>query len=431
MDQTPPLGAVTQQVLSRDNLEKIIAQYNLFPNATDSTSNKSLAGRLRKAITIETEQAPIDGTYRHQTIGFTLNYTNWNPETAAVVTNALATSYRKTAQKVRVAQAKKNAASLSASMAVVSKKISTQQQAIKAFNEKHLGALPQQKDFNMSQLSRLYGKLRADQQGELNAVNRRTELLERMDKSDNSSLPQLKQKLSDLKLKYTDQYPAVINLKRKIQTLENESRNGDNNESSSLQSQLNDVNLELQQFKASEKKTRKQISDLERKIARLPITGQQFHSLSRENTQTNTVYANLLKQYEQARVIAVTAGQGAPPYTVIDPALVPSSPLGPKRLRFGVMLIILCAIAALAAAMIAEKRDTTFHTLDDMRDFTSAPILATVPVIQRRRDKTRNFLRLGGMVVLIVCGMAILGGLGYAGGHGNQTVSKVLSSHNG
>src|SRR5690625_3195144 len=118
----PSLGAVTQQVLRRDNLESIVTRFNLFPGATKDDPGKGMAGRLRNNITIEKNQTNIAGSYRKQTIGFTLSYSDWDPGTAAAVTNALAKSYQETAGKLRAAKARQSAEALSASMAVVDRK---------------------------------------------------------------------------------------------------------------------------------------------------------------------------------------------------------------------------------------------------------------------------------------------------------------------
>ncbi|MGH8274206.1 MAG: GumC family protein [Gammaproteobacteria bacterium] len=432
----PPLDAVTQQVLGRKNLAGIISRLNLYPEARKQASTQSLIERLRKNISIEKEQ--ISNSYgRPQTLGFHLNYSNGNPDTAAAVANELAKSYQTTARQIRLVQARANATALSASMAVVSAKLAQQQKKIEQFNSENLGALPQQEQVNLASLSHLYSQLQADQSGELNAINRRASLLEHTsnagngDNSGDLSLAQLKQKLRDLKLRYTDQYPDVIALKRRIAALEGQPKTGESGsgQASSLQGQLNDVNIELRQFQANEKKTQAKIAKAKHQLAKLPITGQRFETLNQGATQINGVYATLLKQYEQARVVAATADKGAPPYTITEPALVPTTSLGPKRLRYAVMLIILCAVLTFGAVMIAEKRDTTFHTLDELREFTSVPILATVPFIRRRRDGLLRFAKTGSLVIALVCGMAILGGIGYIAGHGNQAMTQTLSSH--
>ena len=42
----------------------------------------------------------------------------------------------------------------------------------------------------------------------------------------------------------------------------------------------------------------------------------------------------------------------------------------------------MAAIAAVLAALFAEQFDASFHTVDDVRDFTKIPVLATISTIR-------------------------------------------------
>ncbi len=425
----PPLDAVTQQVLGRDSLATIIPRFGLLPKGQSGPPTEAQMNGVRKNVAVKKEQTQGSRNTR-QTLAFTVSYNNGDPKAAAGVANALAHSYQTTAVRIQTSQAKRKAAALSTNLAVIRKKLATQRTAINQFNTKHLGALPEQQQVSLATLGNLYRQLQTDQSTALSLTNRRTDLIEKMGNSDNSgnaTLAQLKQKLRNLRLRYTDQYPEVISVKRQIAALE--SGQGSHTSASPMQSELNQVNVKLGQLQSHENKLRSQIAGLQSRLSTLPITKQHLQFLNQNSNQTSKVYARLLTQYEQARIIAATAGKGAAPYSITEPALMPKAPLGPKRLRYAVIFIILCAVLAFAIAAFTEKRDTSFHTLEELREYTSVPVLATIPVIRRRRDKAGRLMKAGAVVLVLICGAAILGGIGYAAGHHNHTISQALSVH--
>ena len=53
----------------------------------------------------------------------------------------------------------------------------------------------------------------------------------------------------------------------------------------------------------------------------------------------------------------------------------------PNRLRLVLMGLLLALAAMAAAVVVAEQFDTSFHSVDEVREFTAVPVLATIPQI--------------------------------------------------
>ena len=429
-----PFNAVTTEVLSRRNLEKIISELKLFTKLKTAkhVSPAALADMMRKNVKIEKQQIG-KSIGRPRTIAFTVSYNGWNPDTAAVVANRLAKSYLSTAGKMRVKQAMAQAAALSSSMAVIRKKLEQQQAGIEKFSNAHLGALPQQQQLIMTTLTRLYNQLQAVQSRQLEAIQKRSNLLESINSIEGPNLVQLQKKLNSLRLQYTDKYPEIVELKRQISALENQKTtnniNVNTNNTSPLKNQLTTVDTNLRQLEAKEKNIQSQIKKYRNRLNMLPITGQRLQAMNQQIGQTSAVYTSLLKQYDQARIAAVTGGANNPPFSILESALPPTGHIGPKRLRLALMFFLLGVAAAFVVMMLVEKRDATFHTLDELRKFTSVPILATVPVMRRKGEDFKRTIRLSVVALAVVFGVSVLSGGAYMAGHGNQFVAQKLSSH--
>lgn len=57
----------------------------------------------------------------------------------------------------------------------------------------------------------------------------------------------------------------------------------------------------------------------------------------------------------------------------------PEGPAAPNRLRLIILGVLLACAAAALGVIAAEKVDTSFHSVDDLREFTAVPVLATIP----------------------------------------------------
>ena len=55
------------------------------------------------------------------------------------------------------------------------------------------------------------------------------------------------------------------------------------------------------------------------------------------------------------------------------PAVPSKEPLAPNRLRLGLLALALSIGVAALAAMLRERLDTSFHTVDDLRAFSRVP----------------------------------------------------------
>ena len=68
-------------------------------------------------------------------------------------------------------------------------------------------------------------------------------------------------------------------------------------------------------------------------------------------------------------------------FRVLEPALPPEGPAAPNRMRLMIMGLLLAFAAAAAAVLAREQFDTSFHSVDELREFTAVPVLVAIPPI--------------------------------------------------
>lgn len=421
------LDAVTTQVLGRDRLADLIKRFDLFPGSKASAEQATEA--MRKDIAIQTQQT--QQTMNAQPISVNVSYRGSDPKTVAAVTNALAASYEKVALDIQKQEATAAVATLKDRLDIVRAKLNKQQALIDRYRKEHPGELLDQQAANLAAMQRLDGQLRDNDSKQLQLMQRRNSLLQQMQASGESDLTQLEQRLADLKLSYTDQYPEVISIKARIAALKK--REGNNPQSAEAQTphekELEGVDSDLSRLKSEEQKMQSRLALYQRRLDDAPLAEQQLKTLTQGYSETNDLYTSLLTSYEQAQVAHATSAQTGQQYRVLESAMVPSAAAGPGRLRLLVMSLVLALGVAALAALIAEQRDTSFHSLEDVREFTSLEILATIPLISTTSDIRKRWVFLGVELLCVICLVGVLGTAAVTYTHTNHSLAQRLSHH--
>jgi len=423
------LDSVTTQVLSRERLAAVIERFNLYPGSKVGAAPPTEA--MRKDILVQPRLGKNQQAADAQPYAFSVSYRGSDPQTVAAVANALAASYEKVALDMQQQEATAAVATFKDRLDLVRAKLDSQQKLIDRYRKEHPGELPDQQATNLVAMQRMDNRLRDNEAKQLQLMQRRTGLLQQMQASGESDLTQLEQRLADLKLSYTDKYPEVISVKARIAALK--ARDGDNPKDTEARTpherELAGVNADLTQLKREEQQMQSQIALYQSRMDDAPLAAQKLKTLTQGYSETSDLYTSLLKRYDQVQIAHATAAQTGPQYQVLEPAMVPTGASGPGRLRLFVVSLLLGLGLAGLAALIAEQRDTSFHSLEDIRKFTSLAILATIPLISTTADKRKRWLHLGAEVIGIICLVGVLGAAAATYTHTNQSLAQRLSSH--
>lgn len=268
------LRTISQQIMSRTNLSKIIRDYGLYKAeasepAQDDSLLKKIRNRVRQflnqyGLNKQTSSRPPDldeisegviGRMRKdievKVIGkqaFSVTYKGADPHTVMRVTNTLALLFIEENLKIRERQAEGTSEFLESQLVEAERELQKQERALREFQEQHRGALPAQLDTNLRTLDRL--------QQELNAVNtsikdvemalaeeRKQALEERRllqemmrfatplpttnadaqsARAPHPKVAALKQELARLRATFNENYPDIVAIKRQIEELTQE-----------------------------------------------------------------------------------------------------------------------------------------------------------------------------------------------------------------
>jgi len=370
----------------------------------------------------------------------------------ARVANELARMYVQQNTKIREGQAAGTAEFLKAQLADVRRELDVYERRTSDFRLSHMGELPQQVETNLASLERLNTQLRLNGENQIRLLDRR-ERLERQrvenapaptpkaPSADEERLVKLRRDLDDLRRRFTDEYPDVARLREEVASLEQRiaRRPADAqpvspegvDSAGQISDALADIRTELQSLKDEERMLRQTIAGYEQRVENVPKRQQEFQQLSRDYETTKERYDTLLKRYEEAQLAEnLEQGQKVEQFRILDAAIPPRQPVAPNRIRMIVLGFVLAFGLAIAAIVAAEKLDTAFHAIDDLRAFVSVPTLASVPRIQSRADRRRR-RRIAALATLsaAVALTAIVAGSRYVARGNEQIVRMMERSH--
>ena len=81
---------------------------------------------------------------------------------------------------------------------------------------------------------------------------------------------------------------------------------------------------------------------------------------------------------------------------------------------------------AAGAVLLAEQLDTSFHTVDELRTFTTVPVLVSIPRIVTASDRSRGRRRLQLATAATVLGLVLMVVAAYFVATGNEQLVTAL-----
>jgi uncharacterized protein involved in exopolysaccharide biosynthesis len=216
-------------------------------------------------------------------------------------------------------------------------------------------------------------------------------------------------------------------LQKEIQLLENASPHSNpasSTEPSSvnplkrvLQTQIADIDLEIQALRAQSERTRSQINVLQTRIDNSPVRAIELSKISRGYEITLRKYQDLLaKGLESELSENVEKQQKGEQFEIVEPANFPVKPVRPNRLMIVLAGLVGGVVGGIGLAVLLETLDTSFKTSDEINAFVNIPLLATIPAVltrgsvleQRRAEGLLVLASIGTLAVGVAC-VRILG----------------------
>jgi len=443
-DPQQRINTISQQILSRTNLENIIKQFGLF-QGKENMYQEDKVNSLRKRVVVKQTSSR-----RQSTEAFVISFTGSNPETVMKIANKLAGFFMDENLKAREIQAIGTSDFLESELEKIKIKLEDREKEIAVYRAKHMGGLPGELETNLRTLDRFQlqysndlNTLR-DTQNDVALLKTQISRLREMEQTGRAALlvdgtlagPQIlspleqqyeleKRRLDEFLIKYTSQHPEVIKLTKSVADLktkvEKEKQEKDSTTPGSLNTNelssnntvlfqheftLRQMENEVRNLKANIQQIKKTMLVYQKRVEDTPKREQELQSIQRDYNNIKASYNSLLaRRLEAELAVNMEKKQKGEQFRILDYARLPEKPIKPDvRMLFMFSLAIGFGLGG-GAIFLLEFINPTLRREEQIETEIGLPILASIPPLEKPGAGKKRWI--GFVVFAIVCIYAI------------------------
>jgi len=415
------LQSITQQILSRTRLERIIQDLNLYAEARKTVIMEDVIERMRGDIDVQVVKGDA----------FRVSFDSDDPRTAMRVTERLASLFIDESLRDREVLAEGTNQFLEAQVEDARRQLVDNEKKVEDYRRRHDGQLPAQLEANMQglhntemQLQSLVESLGRDRDRQL-ALERAISDSTIADTiaipapapvsapaGKDSAAEQLRAaqaQLAELELRDKPEHPDVARMKRHVAELQQRAdeeaaarpvstelapnvavsvRRG---RVAEMKTALTGLEKQIASKTSEEKRLREVIGGYQSRIEATPSRESELTELTRDYATLQATYRSLLAKKQDSQLSAnLERRQIGEQFRILDPARLPARPYSPNRPRYYTLGILGGIAIGLLLAALMEYLDRSMRSEEDIRAALNLSVLAAIPLIEGRSIKRRS-----------------------------------------
>ena len=432
------LQSITQQILSRTRLERVIQDFNLYADERRTAIMEDIVERMRKT-NIEIQVVKGDA--------FKVGFISDDARTAMRVTERLASLFIEENLRDREVLAEGTNQFLEAQLEDARRRLIDNEKRLEEYRRQHSGELPTQLDANMQgqhniemQLQALTESLNRDRDRRL-VVERlvadlgtaETVLLPQPQRpvtnadgipTGGSAADQLvaaQEMLRGMQTRLTAEHPDIVRMTRVVAELQKKADAEalarpvsavptlspaemiKRNRMGEMKSEVEKLDRQIAQKQEDEKRLRGMLGEYQKRIEAAPARQSELTELTRDYETFQKSYQSLLAKKEDSNISAnLERRQIGEQFKILDPARMPERPSSPNRPRLNAIGIAGGAAVGLALAALIEYLDKRLKSEADVKAALNLMVLATVPVLEDPNKPRRWRAAVVSVTVLLV-----------------------------
>jgi polysaccharide chain length determinant protein (PEP-CTERM system associated) len=439
-DLNERLNMITQQILSRTRLERIVQEFNLYERERRTKIMEDVIEQMRRDINVNVAAA----RRREAVNSFSVSFDANDARTAMRVTERLASLFVQENLEDRELLADQTDQFLKGQLEESKRRLVEQEKKLQDFRTKFHGRLPDQVTSNLSLMSSAQSRLQTIAE----SGNRDRDRLYALEKALTEMPPvtttlttpapasggrdqagtivtaaqlldQARADLRTLQLRLKDTHPDIARAKRYIAELETKAEEealrqpltavgpatvtntvvdrAAQQRAEAMRLEMTEIRQRLESEKREAQRLQDTINDLGGRVQAGPALESQLTELMRDYNTLQEGYTVLLKKSEDSKMaLRLEQRQIGEQMKIIDGARLPERPISPDRFRINMMGILGGLALGLGLVAFLEYRDTSFKSDDDIMTTLALPVLAVIPVMtnagERRHARRRKLL---------------------------------------
>jgi len=445
------LRSISQEILSRTRLEKVIREFDLYPELLKVKPMEFVVEDMRSDILVQTVK---DDSFR-------ITFIAREARTAMIVTDRLASMFIDENTRDRSMMAEGTNQFLESQLDDARRRLIDHEKKLEEFRRRNSGELPSQLQTNLqviqgsqNQIQNLHESINRDRDRRLVLEKSVAEALSGTpdtaagdsgpagEARPEDPLEKARGELRTLELRLTSQHPDVVAKKRQVAELERKAQQEAavaprpagkpatgqellrEHRAEQYKLELDKLDRQIASKEADIEALRKAVIEHQRKVEAIPGHESEQVDLMRDYDTLQKSYSSLLAKKEDSKISAnLERQQVSEQFKILDPARLPEEPFSPNRIRITLVGAVVGLVLALAFAAFMEYRDTSLRTEDDVMRTLSLAVLAAIPVMaavsDRRRQRRMMMVSMAAAALTVVAIVAVsLWGLGLLKGIG-------------
>jgi polysaccharide chain length determinant protein (PEP-CTERM system associated) len=423
------LQSITQQIMSRTRLERIIQDLNLYQEERRTGIMQDIVEGMRGDINVQTVRGDA----------FRVSFAYNNARTSQQVTERLAGLFIEENLRDRQVLAQGTNQFLESQLEEARQKLQTHEKRLEEYRRLHSGSLPQQFESNLQVIQNTQMQVQATIES-LNRDRDRKLILERMLADVQSEaqaaaaavpaavvsgdpqalagatyaqqLEAARTQLQAMALRLKPEHPDILRMNRVIKTLEAKAAQEaleapvaggpapDRPKSPAeaardikikdLRAEIESLDRQIAAKQREEVRLRGVIAEYQGRVESTPTRESELSNLMRDYDTLRTLYTGLLQKYENSRVAAdLEERQIGEQFRVLDPANLPPRPFSPNRPMINAAGAVIGLGLGVGLVALIVFRDQSLRSEVDVVMTLALPVLALIPVMQSAEERDR------------------------------------------
>lgn len=404
------LRTLKDSITSRNVISRVIKRLNIDAGDTKSPKHEALVESIKKGISVTVK----GGGGREAADLFIVSYRGQDPRQVKDIVSTLVDEYVAETLGFRRSDATGAFEFVQSQLVEYKTKLEDSDKAIRAFRERNPDIVPQTEGAVLTRME-AFQTQKIDADIKIQELLRRRENLKKQltgekeltvafvtrEGSPEARLSYLNNQLVLLSTKYTDKHPEILKTKAEIVELKRQIAHAKATPSDAGGSETSTLNPIYQQIKEDLARTEAEIDSLKARSSELQRQQQQAKSvlggmpkeqeewtkLQRDRNVLQHIYDELLKKLETARVSKdLELTDKGTTFKVIDPAIMPLSPVKPDRIKFILVGIFLGIASGVGAVLGIDYLNHSFKDEDSIETRLKLPVLAAIPSVVVEED---------------------------------------------
>lgn len=431
MEMGEMVNTVSQQVMSRKNLEEMIGRFNLYQRMHTELPTEEVIERFREDIEVSMD--------RGRGNVFSVSFQGRDPERVKQVANALASKFIEENLRFREGRARDTASYIQDELEMAKERLNEKEAQMRDYRRKHYNEMPEQRESNVNRLNSLQERYNSLQNNIYNVEQTRALVAEQLEVRRNAErqdaaaaaaadsdseedqagpaeqLAEARSQLQELLTRYTSEHPEVKRQERRIRRLESEVEAmqmqaavdpdaGQSDEAAAasssdpriaeLAARLGEIDVSLKTMRKEAEKVRRQMEQHQEWIDAAPAVEAEWSALTRDYEELRQYHDELLSRSLSADAAQnLEVRQKGSQFKVVDSAYLPKVPMKGTFLKI-LLLAVFAGLAGGGGTVLGLAFvDSSFKEADDVENYLGLPVSCALPLIVTEAEKKRNRIK--------------------------------------